>query len=1007
MFKAIRLTTGSEYQFRVKAKNRYGAGPPITSESVVAGYPFKVPGPPGTPSVVAFTKDSITIGWNEPVSDGGNEVIGYHVERKERSSIIWYRISKGLVKGNIFKSNGLEDGVAYEFRVLAENMAGIGKPSKASEAILALDPVDPPGRPVPIFVNKNVITIQWTKPEYDGGFKITGYTVEKRELPAGRWIRANFTNIIETTFTVSGLTQDASYEFRVMARNSAGAVSVPSEPSDPIICKDDIIEPRIMVDAIFKDVVLLKAGESFKLDADIAGQPTPSMVWTKNGKEVENTMKLEVRFTELTTTLTNKDSIRSDGGEFVLTATNVGGFAKHIFNVKVLDRPGPPVGPLKVSNVTADNCELTWAPPADDGGAKIEGYVVEKRESSRLVWTNATKDDVGHYLITLNNTAGETTADIGIVVLDKPGQPGGPVKVEKVTADSVTISWNPPDYDGGCTIKNYIVEKRDTSTTNWMVVSPNLARTKIKAGRLKTGSEYQFRITAENRYGKGPTLLSECIVAQYPYKLPGPPGTPSIAACTKDSMLVAWNEPVNDGGSSILGYHLERRERNSILWVKLNKSLITDQTFKTTALEPGMEYEYRVYAENIVGVGKVSKVSEGHIARDPCDPPGTPEATKITKDSVTIVWTKPEYDGGAKVTGYIVEKKELPEGRWQKANFTNIIETEYVATGLVQDNQYEFRVIARNAAGVFSVPSYSTGPITARDEIEPPRISIDPEYTQTIVVNAGDNFKIDADVHGKPLPSIHWMKGEQELGNTIHREIKNTPTKAYISVKEAKLSDGGQYTLLLRNPGGEKAVQINVVVLDKPGEPQGPVVITGITKDQCCLAWKPPLQDGGSKISHYTVERRETSRLVWTVTMEATVSNLNPGEEYLFRVTAINDKGKSDPKVLAGPVMTKDLVFEPDVRPAFSSYSVHVGKDLKIDIPIFGRPKPVVTWTKDGAPLKFTSRVNILNTPTLTTLSIKEAAGDDGGMYSINAANSAGKKDTTVEIIVLDKIIAQ
>lgn len=2130
IFKAIRLTTGSEYQFRVKAKNRYGVGPPITSESVVAAYPFKVPGPPGTPGVVAFTKDSITVGWNEPVSDGGNEVIGYHVERKERNSIMWYKISKGLVKGNLFKSTGLEDGVAYEFRVTAENMAGVGKPSKASEAILALDPVDPPGQPVPIHVNKNVITIQWTKPEYDGGFKITGYIVEKRELPTGRWMRANFTNIIETVFTVSGLTQDASYEFRVIARNSAGAVSLPSEPSEPIVCKDDIIEPRIMVDAIFKDVVLLKAGESFKLDADIAGQPTPSMVWTKNGKEVENTLKLDVKFTELTTTLTSKDSVRSDGGEFVLTATNVGGFAKHIFNVKVLDRPGPPVGPLEVSNMTADNCILTWAPPADDGGAKIEGYVIEKRESSRLVWTNvvsdlqvtqykvtkllkgneyifrvmavnkyglgesldsepviadnpyvvpdppenpevtaitkdsmvvmwqapkndggtpitnynverkdriglrwvkcnkrkvkdlqfkatglvvgheyefrvnaenaagvsapsaaspfykatdalykpgppcnprildttnssvtvawnkpaydggsdvtgyivetclpsekeedeewtivtpkegllgtsftitnlkenqeykinisavncegvgeaasvpgnpkaedrllppemdldadlrkvvslraccslrlfvpirgrpapqakwtkgdgepveratidttssytllvienvnrfdsgkynltvenssgsktvtvqvrvldtpsaplnlkitsvtneavtltwdppmndggvkiknyivekrestrkayatvnanchsttftvaqllegcnyyfrvlaeneygiglpietgesikvsekpqppgkitlkdvtknsvtlswekpehdggsrvgcyvveiqpkgvekwtqalivketeatisglnageeymfrvaarnekgtsdprqigvpvivkdlviapvakmlfntfsvlagedltvevpyaarpkaavswvkdgqplkrttrvnfaatdkmltlalkeAAGDDVGQYRITLSNTAGETTADIGIVVLDKPGQPLGPVKVEEVTSDSVTISWSPPDYDGGCTIKSYTVEKRDTSTTTWMVVSPNLARTKVKAGRLKTGSEYQFRITAENRYGKGPALVSECIVAQYPYKLPGPPGTPSIAASTKDSMVVVWNEPVNDGGSPVLGYHLERKERNSILWVKLNKSIITDQTFKTTGLEPGMEYEYRVYAENIVGIGKVSKVSEGNVARDPCDPPGTPEATRITKDSVTITWTKPEYDGGAKVTGYIVEKKELPEGRWLKANFTNVIETEYVATGLVEDNQYEFRVIARNAAGVFSLPSYSTGPITAKDEIEPPRISIDPEYTQPVVVNAGDNFKIDGDVYGKPLPSIHWMKGEQELGNSIHRDIKNTPTKACISVKEAKLSDGGLYTLLLKNPGGEKAVQVNVVVLDKPGEPQGPLVVTGISKDRCCLAWKPPLQDGGSKISHYIVERRETSRLVWTVvdakveniclkvtkllegneyifrvhavnhfgvgaalesaaviikdpyvppgppkslevsdikkdsmtltweapsedggspitgyiiekhdkegvrwtrcnrktvtdlnfrvtglldshsyefrvaaengvgvgdpspptvyykaldptyrpgpphnprvtdttktsvflswgkpvcdggceiqgyivecctvsevavpseaetvaevdakdtpaeewimctpptgirktklevpnlrenqaykfrvcavnkvgvgehgdvsgavvvqeraeepdldidpelrkivtikagaslrlfipvkgrptpaikwdkdaatlketaqvevtssytslvidkmgrsdsgkytvtaenssgaksafvvvrvldtpsapvslkvkeitnqsvtlvweppmldggskiknyivekrestrktyaavvtnchalswkieplqegcsyyfrvlaenahgvglpaatidplkvsevpqcpknlivtdqtktsislawekpeydggsrvvqyllevklkgqdkwsgvntykTMETTVSNLNPGEEYLFRVTAMNDKGKSDPKVLAGPVMTKDLVFEPDVRPAFSNYSVRVGKDINIEIPIFGRPKPVVSWTKDGALLKFTTRVNILNTLTHTTLSIKEAAGDDGGMYTISASNAAGKKDATVEVIVLDK----
>uniref|UniRef100_A0A673AN08 Titin n=1 Tax=Sphaeramia orbicularis TaxID=375764 RepID=A0A673AN08_9TELE len=548
----------------------------------------------------------------------------------------------------------------------------------------------------------------------------------------------------------------------------------------------------------------------------------------------------------------------------------------------------------------------------------------------------AARDDVGHYLITLSNTAGESTVDIGIVVLDKPGQPGGPVKIEEVTSDSATISWNKPDYDGGCTIKHYIVEKRDTSTTNWMVVSPNLARTKIKAGRLKTGSEYQFRITAENRYGKGPVLLSECIVAQYPYKLPGPPGTPSIAACTKDSMVVAWNEPVNDGGSTILGYHLERKERKSILWVKLNKSLITDQTFKTTGLEPGMEYEYRVYAENIVGIGKASKVSEGVIARDPCDPPGTPEATKITKDSVTIVWTKPEYDGGAKVTGYIVEKKELPEGRWLKANFTNVIETEYVATGLVQDNQYEFRVIARNAAGVFSPPSYSTGPITAKDEIEPPRVSIDPEYTQTIVVNAGDNFKIDADVHGKPLPSIHWMKGEQELGNTIHREIKNIPTKAFISVKEAKLADGGEYTLLLKNPGGEKAVKVNVVVLDKPGEPQGPLIVTGIMSDRCCLAWKP-VSDGGSPVLGYHLERKERNSILWvkinkTLIHETTFKShpLEEGVEYEYRAYAENIVGIGRCSKISEGCVARDPCDPPGTPEA-----IHVTKDTI-----------VIQWTK-------------------------------------------------------------
>uniref|UniRef100_A0A8C5C8N8 Titin n=1 Tax=Gadus morhua TaxID=8049 RepID=A0A8C5C8N8_GADMO len=906
-----------------------------------------------------------------------------------------------------------------------------------------------------------------------------------------------------------------------------------------------------MVDAIFKDVVLLKAGENFKLEADIAGQPIPSMAWTKNGKEIENTMKLDIKFTDLTTTLVNKDSVRADGGEFVLTATNVGGFAKHIFNVKVLDRPGPPGGPLVVSDVTADNCILTWTPPADDGGAKIEAYVIEKRESTRLVWTNvvsdlqftqfmvtkllkgneyifrvmavnkygvgealdseptladnpyispdapqnpevtaitrdeAARDDVGHYLITLSNTAGETTVDIGIVVLDKPGQPGGPLKVEDVTADSVTISWNPPEYNGGCTIKHYIVEKRDTSTTNWMVVSPNLARTKIKASRLKTGSEYQFRITAENRYGKGPVLVSECVVAQYPYKLPGSPGTPSISSSTKDSMVVIWNEPVNDGGSTILGYHLERKERNSIMWVKLNKSIIADQTFKTTGLEAGMEYEYRVYAENIVGIGKVSKLSEGVIARDPCDPPGTPEATRITNESVSIVWSKPEYDGGAKITGYVVEKKDLPEGRWLKANFTNVIETEYVATGLVENQQYEFRVIARNAAGVFSMASYSTGPIT------------------TLVVS-------------------------QELGNTIHREIKNTTSRLAWTVvtnscettyfKVSKLLEGNEYmfrvmagnsygvsdslesaAVVMKTPyvppgsphvedvsqiahdgmtitwsapesdGGSEVTNYIIEKKDRTGirwmrcnrqkvtdlsfrvtglttdhqyefrvaaenvaglgvpsmptssykacypkyKPGAPVYVNLIdsTKSSLTVSWGKPLSDGGTAIQGYVVEVCKVEEEQWTMVTPPTglrvnkyeISKLTEGQEYKIQVCALNKLGVGEPTAISGTAKPEERVDPPEIlldSELRKGITLKAGGSVRISIPFKGRPTPEIQWTKDEVEL--TEKAVVEKALNYTQLSIDSCDRSDTGRYILSLTNSSGTASEHVSVKVLD-----
>ena len=98
------------------------------------------------------------------------------------------------------------------------------------------------------------------------------------------------------------------------------------------------------------------------------------------------------------------------------------------------------------------------------------------------------------------------------------------------------------------------------------MVSASCARSTVKASKLTTGTEYLFRIKAENRFGMGPTLTSESVTAQHPYKVPGPPTQLTVSRVTKDSATLQWSEPTDDGGSPVTGYQMEHKDRNSILW---------------------------------------------------------------------------------------------------------------------------------------------------------------------------------------------------------------------------------------------------------------------------------------------------------------------------------------------------------------------------------------------------------------------------------------------------------
>uniref|UniRef100_A0A3B5M7E1 Titin n=1 Tax=Xiphophorus couchianus TaxID=32473 RepID=A0A3B5M7E1_9TELE len=797
----------------------------------------------------------------------------YHLERKERNSILWVKLNKSLITDQTFKTTGLEPGMEYEYRVYAENIVGIGKASKVSEGHIARDPCDPPGTPEATKITKDSITIVWTKPEYDGGAKVTGYIVEKKELPEGRWLKANFTNVIETEYVATGLVQDNQYEFRenqtykfrVCAINKVG-VGEHADLSGAVVVQDRTEEPDLDIDPELRKIVSIKAGASLRLFIPIKGRPIPTIKWDKDEEALKETAQVEI--TSSYTSLVIDKMSRNDSGKYTVTAQNSSGTKSAFVVVRVLDTPSAPVA-LKVKEITNQSVTLAWEPPLLDGGSKIKNYIIEKRESTRKTYaavvTNChalsckiepLQEGCSYYFRVL----AENTFGVGL-----PAATVDPLKVSEVpqspksltvtdqTKTSISLAWDRPEYDGGSRVQQYLLEVQLKGQDKWSGVN-TFKTMETTVSNLNPGQEYLFRVTAINDKGKSD-----------PKALAGP-------VMTKDLVFEPDIRPAFSSYSVHVGKDMNvdipifGRPKPTIAWTKdgaplkftTRVNIHNTTTHTTLSIKEATKYEYRVYAENI-----------GCVARDPCDPPGTPEAVHVTKDTIVIQWTKPEYDGGSNITGYIIEKRDLPEGRWVRANFTNVIETQFTVSGLTENAQYDFRVFAKNSVGTVSKPSYNSGPITASDKVESPKYSIDPAFTKTVIVNAGETFRLDADVRGKPLPSVQWFKDEKPVENTIRLEIKNTESHGMIIVKDLT-----------------------------PGQPHTPEVNTA-TKTTMLVEWDKPGVDGGSPVIGYYLERRDKKSLRWIrvykdpiTDIKQMVYHLTEGNEYQYRVCAINKAGE-------------------------------------------------------------------------------------------------------------------
>uniref|UniRef100_A0A8C1ZWW1 Myosin binding protein C, cardiac n=1 Tax=Cyprinus carpio TaxID=7962 RepID=A0A8C1ZWW1_CYPCA len=485
---------------------------------------------------------------------------------------------------------------------------------------------------------------------------------------------------------------------------------------------------------------------------------------------------------------------------------------------------------------------------------------------------------------------------------------------------------------------------------------------------------------------------------------------PRILSVGEDSCIVQWDPPLFDGGQPVIGYVLERKKKKSYRWMRLNFDPYKETTYEAKRMIEGVAYEMRVYAVNAIGMSRPSAASQPFVPVAPTSEPTGLCVEDISDTTISLKWRAPERIGSAELEGYGVEycKEGCKSDEWIPA-FKGLTErTSVIIRDLPTGEKMQFRVRAYNMAG----PSPAGHHMNHLYSViaERPKIWVPRNLRQTLIKKVGEMINLVIPFQGKPRPQVTWTKNDEPL-DPKQVSIRNSDTDTILFIRRSERKDSGKYDVQVQIENVEDRASVNIQIVDLPGPPQNLKVID-VWGFNVALEWKPPKDNGNCDITGYTIQKADKKTMEWYTVFEqyrrtnCVVSDLIMGNEYVFRVYAINMVGLSPEPCLSKDsayIQKTGIVYKPpsykehdfSEAPKFThplvSRSVIAGYSATLSCSVRGIPKPKITWYKNKMDITNEAKYRMFSNQGVLTLEIRKPCPFDGGVYMCKAINDSGE----------------